>query len=73
MYMYICDVKVVEIKDKGRGVESNNFIPRGQYICEYEGILRSKKEAGEMEKKYEKDDRVGCFMYYFNFKEEKYW
>ena len=71
--MYICDVKVVHFEEKGRGVVPTYFFPKGQYICEYEGTIRKKKEALEIEKKYEQDQSVGCCMFYFNFKGEKYW
>ena len=73
MDMYICDVKVVQLEDKGRGVLSTHFIPRGTFVCEYSGVLRSKKEAIIMEKEYERDSEIGCYMYYFAFRGEKYW
>ena len=71
--MYICDVKVVQLKEKGRGVISTNFIPRGTMICEYAGLLRSKEEAMSMEKEYKKDQTIGCYIYYFTYRGEKYW
>ena len=73
MYLCICDVKVVELRDKGRGVVSTHYIPTGTFICEYSGMLISKKEAVAVEKEYEMDETTGCYMYYFRFKGKKYW
>lgn len=42
-------------------------------MCEYAGELLNMKEAAEREKEYENDESVGCYMYYFMFKGEKYW
>ena len=73
MYVYICDVKVVELEGKGRGIVSTHYIPRGTMICEYEGILRTRKEGMGVEKDYERDEKIGCYVYYFTFRGEKYW
>ena len=73
-YVHVhCDVKVKEIESKGRGVFSTQRISTGTYICEYSGVLRSKREAFKFEKDYEKDEKIGCYMYYFTFRGENYW
>lgn len=68
-----CVLKVENFEDKGRGVVSSNFIPRGTYVCEYSGRLLTKEEAFLKEKEYKNDERIGCYMYYFMFKGKKYW
>lgn len=52
---------------------SSNYIPRGTFICEYSGQLLSNEEAMKNEQKYENDNTIGCYMYYFMFRGEKYW
>ena len=71
--MYICDVKVVDLEDKGRGVVSSNYVPKGTFICEYSGQLLTNEEALKNEQEYEGDHSIGCYMYYFMFKGVKYW
>ena len=63
----------MKIKEKGRGVISTHYIPMGLYICEYAGELLTLKEATEREVEYEGNDDIGCYMYYFAHKGEKYW
>ena len=71
--MHVCNVKIVDIEEKGRGVISTHYIPQDVYICEYAGELLTLKEADKREGEYENDHEVGCYMYYFPFKEQKYW
>jgi len=73
IHMQIYILKVVNFEEKGRGVVSSHFIPRGAYVCEYSGRLLTKEEALLKEKEYENDETVGCYMYYFMYKGEKYW
>ena len=40
---------------------------------EYAGDLIDLKEAKEREDKYKKEEDVGCYMYYFNFKNKSNW
>lgn len=46
---------------------------RGDFIVEYAGDLISIDEAKEREANYAKDPTKGCYMYYFSFKNKKYW
>ena len=65
--------KVLNFEEKGRGVVSSHFIPKGTYVCEYSGELLTKEEALLKEAQYDNDETVGCYMYYFQFKGEQYW
>lgn len=70
---YTYDIKVVHLEDKGRGVVSSNYIPKGTFICEYSGQLLTNEEALKQEQEYEHNHSIGCYMYYFMYKGEKYW
>jgi len=66
-------LKIVEVEKKGRGVNTSYMIPRGVYVCEYQGELLTKKEGMIREKtKHECDPRIGCCMYYFCYGGQKY-
>ena len=51
---------------------TKNFL-RGDFVVEYCGDLISIPEAKERDAKYSKDPTKGCYMYYFQFKNKKYW
>ena len=61
------------MEEKGRGVICTHYIPHGVYICEYAGELLGLKEAAKREDEYQSDNGIGCYMYYFAYKGEKYW
>ena len=63
----------MNIEEKGRGVISTHYIPQGVYICEYAGEVLRLKEAAKREEEYEGNHGIGCYMYYFTYKGEKYW
>ena len=46
---------------------------RKEFVCEYAGEFLDLKEAKKRERVYKQDQSVGCFMYYFDFKDKKYW
>ena len=46
---------------------------RGELVCEYYGNLITYEEAKKKESEYEKDEGIGCYMYYFEYKNEKMW
>lgn len=62
-----------EVEGKGRGVFAKIDFTRGQFVCEYAGELINYETAKEREKFYEGKTEFGCYMYYFNFKDKKYW
>lgn len=65
-------LKVQEIIGKGRGVIATKFFKRGQFVVEYYGDLIDIDSAKDLEDKYSKDSTVGCYMYYFEFKNQRY-
>lgn len=66
-------VQVVDFENKGRGVVATKTFNRGDFVVEYAGDLISIDEAKERESNYAKDPTKGCYMYYFNFHNKKYW
>lgn len=46
---------------------------KGQFVVEYRGDLISTSVAKKREKVYAEDSKVGCYMYYFNHKDKRYW
>lgn len=67
------DVQVVDMDEKGRGVVATRPFSRGELVCEYSGELITHEQAKEREEKYTQDSSVGCYMYYFEYKNEKLW
>ena len=67
------DLEVKEVGDKGKGVFSIRSRKKGDFICEYSGELISYEEARSREEKYAKDVDTGCYMYYFEHRNTKYW
>lgn len=65
-------MKITEIKGKGRGITCKKTLKRGDYVCEYAGELISFKEAKEREDEYEKNPDLGSYMYFFDFKGQKW-
>ena len=62
------------IEEKGRGVFSTRHFNRKEFIVEYSGTLISYEEAKRREAEYVKEpEKYGCYMYYFVFKNKKYW
>ena len=51
---------------KGYGVRSTAAIRRHSLICEYAGELLSSHGARLREQQYERDEELGCYMFYFN-------
>ena len=71
--VYYLAFQVEEIQNKGRGVVATKFFKRGDFVVEYAGDLIDIKQAKEREENYSKQKDVGCYMYYFNFKNKQYW
>eukprot|EP00116_Pleurobrachia_bachei_P014438 sb/3474700/ len=67
-------LEIRDIVGKGRGVFSNRHFNRKEFVVEYSGTLISFEEAKRREAEYaEHPDKFGCYMYYFSFKNKKYW
>lgn len=62
-----------EIDGKGRGVIATRDFAKGQFVVEYYGDLIDVTKAKELEAKYGMDPSIGCYMYYFEFKNKRYW
>nr|WDD38945.1 histone-lysine N-methyltransferase SUVR3 [Fagopyrum tataricum] len=54
-------VKVVRVKGKGWGLFADQFIPSGQFVCEYTGELLTTKEARKRQDEYDRDSAAGLF------------
>ena len=66
-------LQVVDIEGKGRGVVSSKPFKRGDFVVEYEGDLIEMSEAKYREGSYSRCSSIGCYMYYFNFQNKRYW
>jgi len=64
---------VVQIHGKGRGVVAKRIFYKGEYVVEYAGELVDRVEANDREAAYAADRKLGCYMYYFNYKDRGYW
>jgi len=58
--------------EKGRGVVATQPFKRGDFVVEYRGDLIDMTEAKRRECIYEQDPTVGCYMYYFQHKNQPY-
>jgi histone-lysine N-methyltransferase SETD8 len=65
--------QVRTIEEKGRGVFATRNFRRNEFVCEYSGELISPNEAEKREKRYSEDSSIGCYMYYLQFNNKKYW
>ena len=52
---------------------ATRFFAKGDFLCEYSGDLISEVEARKREAQYVINPSIGCYMYYFTFKGEKFW
>lgn len=58
---------------KGRGVITTREFAKGEYVVEYIGELISQAEAKIREEEYAQDQNTGCYMYYFQHRNQQYW
>ncbi|KAI4878945.1 hypothetical protein NFI96_014453 [Prochilodus magdalenae] len=65
-------LKVKHIEGKGRGVFADREFQKGQFIVEYHGDLLQIADAKKREAQYAQDPTKGCYMYYFNYLNNKY-
>lgn len=64
--------EIMEFLGKGRGVVANKTIQRGEFALEYHGDLISTEEAKQRERLYSKEENIGCYMYYFKYRNKQY-
>ena len=64
---------MIEVEGKGRGVIATRPFTKGELVCEYSGELISQDEARRREDEYAKDSKIGCYMYYFEYKGKRWW
>lgn len=64
--------EVKEFADKGRGVVAKKEIKCGDFVLEYSGELLSFNEAKKRELFYGNQEGIGCYMYYFKYKDKKF-
>ncbi|XP_071943894.1 N-lysine methyltransferase KMT5A-like [Antedon mediterranea] len=65
-------IEVKDIVGKGRGVVATRHFSKGDFIVEYAGNLIDRKEAKLKEAEYLQDTSIGCYMYYFIYKNKQY-
>lgn len=58
--------------DKGRGIITTKAFKRGEFVIEYYGELISYEEAKRREEIYTDKENIGCYMYYFRFRNKQY-
>ena len=61
------------LEEKGRGVFATCSFKKGDLVCEYSGDLIDYKEARTRESEYGEDSTIGSYMYFFEYKNKKYW
>ena len=71
--LYCYQKQVAEIPNKGRGILASKHFSRGNFVVQYAGDLIDNDEATRRTDNYSKVTNKGCYMYYFNFKNKKYW
>ncbi|XP_011159118.1 histone-lysine N-methyltransferase PR-Set7 [Solenopsis invicta] len=72
----LCQVEDgLEVKNfpgKGRGVITTREFRKGEFVVEYIGELINQGEAKEREEVYAQDQNTGCYMYYFQHRNQQY-
>ncbi|GAB6030354.1 SET domain containing (Lysine methyltransferase) 8 [Chamberlinius hualienensis] len=63
---------VVEVEGKGRGVVATKDFKKGEFVVEYWGELIEQGLAKQRDADYARDTTIGCYMYYFVYKDRKY-
>ena len=65
--------QVISLEGKGRGVVASKVFEKDEFVVEYAGELINITTANQREDLYERDEKVGCYMYYFSHKGKHYW
>ena len=58
---------------KQLGVVASKDLEFGEFVVEYTGELIDVEEAEERERAYSADETIGCYMFFFDYKNTKYW
>ena len=61
-------LEVGDAGHKGRGIFAKEPYKHGDFVVTYPGDLISDEEAARRNKMYAKDDSIGSYMYYFQWK-----
>ncbi len=69
----IASIQVHNFAGKGRGVVTTRLFRKGEFVVEYAGDLIDMTEARIRERLYAADQNTGCYMYYFQHKNQSYW
>lgn len=64
------DLIIKMFSEKGRGIVAGRPFQRGEFVVEYIGELIDRTEADQREEKYSQNVELGCYMYYFKYKEQ---
>lgn len=65
-------LEVKNFSGKGRGVITTREFAKGEFVVEYIGELINQVEAKEREEMYAQDQNTGCYMYYFQHRNQQY-
>ncbi|XP_077273538.1 SET domain containing 8 isoform X2 [Temnothorax americanus] len=65
-------LEVRNFPGKGRGVVTTREFAKGEFVVEYIGELINQGEAKEREEIYAQDQNTGCYMYYFQHRNQQY-
>jgi len=65
-------LRVHNFPGKGRGIIATRMFRRGEFVVEYSGDLIDLSQARNREKMYAADQNTGCYMYYFQHKNQSY-
>ena len=65
-------LEVRHFPGKGRGVVTTREFMKGEFVVEYIGELIDQVKAKEREEEYAQDQNTGCYMYYFQHRNQQY-
>ncbi|KAF7992525.1 hypothetical protein HCN44_004869 [Aphidius gifuensis] len=65
-------LEIKKFVEKGRGIVTTRKFPKGEYVVEYIGELIEQVTAKKREIEYAKDQNAGCYMYYFQHRNQQY-
>ncbi|GAW79218.1 SET domain protein [Plasmodium gonderi] len=71
MNMFAC-IKIIFDDIKGRCIYAASDLNKFDFIFEYVGELLTHNEAMERERKYNKNKKKGCYMFYFKHENKRY-
>lgn len=71
MNMFAC-IKIIFDDVKGRCIYAASDLNKFDFVFEYVGELLTHNEAMERERKYNKNNKKGCYMFYFKHENKRY-